>query len=571
MTETNGNDSGEPGPRALEPEWGVFPVLDPVALGQTLVELGLALAQRPSATLAACSRWAEGLVAASAATVDRAVGGSAAGPADGHAGDRRFRDPAWQENPAFFGMHQGYLLWSRLMSDLVEAAELDERQAGKSRFALDLIVNALAPTNFLPTNPAALRQAFDTGGTSVARGMRNLANDIATNGGIPQQIDLSEFELGVNLATTPGKVVYRNSLMELIQYKPVTKTVYSTPLICSPPWINKYYIMDLSPGRSFIEWAVSEGHTVFAISYANPDESHRDVTLDDYLIDGPRTAIDVVSEITGASKVNLVGLCLGGTLTGILLAYLAAHGDERVRSATLLNTMLDFDQPGELGYFVDERTIERVEQRMAQHGFLEASDMATTFSLLRANDLIWSYVANNWLMGESPPAFDILAWNADSTRMPATMHSFYLRSCYLENQLATGKMEIASTRLDLGAAKEDIYVLAAEEDHIAPWKAAYAATQLFGGDVTFVLTSSGHIAGVVNPLDSKRHYWTGDKTPAEPDGWRAEAEEHDGTWWVDWQAWIGARSGRKQKPPQLGSTAHPPLGDAPGAYARQRV
>ncbi|MGI9657261.1 MAG: PHA/PHB synthase family protein, partial [Gaiellaceae bacterium] len=536
MAEPTRDDTPESGPRGLEPEWGFFPVLDPVALGQTLVELGLALVQQPGATAAACSRWAEGLAAASTATASRTLGGSAEGPVAEEANDRRFRDDAWEENPAFFAVKQSYLLWSRLMSDLVEAADLDERQAGKSQFALDLLSNALAPTNFLPTNPTALRRAFDTGGASVARGMGNLANDIASNGGFPKQIELSEFELGVSLAATPGKVVYRNSLMELIQYEPSTKTVYGTPLICSPPWINKYYIMDLSPGRSFIEWAVSQGHTVFAISYANPDESHRDVTLDDYLVDGPRTAVEVVTEITGAPRVNLVGLCLGGTLTGILLAYLAAHDDKRVESATLLNTMLDFEHPGELGYFVDERTIERVEQRMAQHGFLEASDMATTFNLLRANDLIWSYVANNWLMGEKPPAFDILAWNADSTRMPATMHSFYLRACYLENQLATGNMEIADTKLDLAAADNDVYVLAAEEDHIAPWKSSYAATQLFGGDVRFVLTSSGHIAGIVNPPDSKRRYWTNDKTPAEPDDWRAGADEHPGTWWADWQA-----------------------------------
>ena len=571
MAETPTDGGPEPGPRSLEPEWGFFPALDPVALGQTLVELGRALVQRPGSTAAACSRWAEGLAAAGAATANRTLGGSAEGPLTEEASDRRFRDSAWQDNPAFFAVKQNYLLWSRLMSDLVEAADLDERQAGKSQFALDLLSNALAPTNFLPTNPTALRRAFDTGGASVARGMRNLASDVATNGGSPQQVDLSEFELGENLAATPGKVVYRNSLMELIQYEPTTKTVYETPLICSPPWINKYYIMDLSPGRSLIEWATAQGHTVFAISYANPDESHRDVTLDDYLLDGPRTAIEVASEITGAPQVNLIGLCLGGTLTGILLAYLAAHGDDRVRSATLLNTMLDFEQPGELGYFVDEKTIERVERRMAQNGFLEASDMATTFSLLRANDLIWGYVANNWLMGEKPPAFDILAWNADSTRMPATMHSFYLRACYLENQLATGEMEIADTKLDLGAAKNDVYVLAAEEDHIAPWKSSYAATQLFGGDVRFVLSSSGHVAGVVNPPDSKRRYWTNDSTPSKPDAWRAGVDEHPGTWWTDWQEWISSRSGKRRKPPGTGSKTHPPLDDAPGTYARQKV
>lgn len=571
MTDKEENSKKEPWPRELEPEWGLFPVLDPVALGQTFVELGLALAKQPASTAEAVTRWAGDSAAAAAALGDRVAGGSAAGPVEPKDDDRRFKDPAWQENPAFFAVQQSYLLWSRLMIDLVEASALEGRRAGKAQFAVDLMVQALAPTNFLPSNPAAIRRAFDTGGASLVKGMRNFVRDVATNKGVPQQVDLSGFELGRNLASTPGKVVYRNSLMELIQYEPATPTVYSTPLICSPPWINKYYIMDLAPGRSFIEGAVAQGHTVFAISYANPGETHRDVKLDDYLLEGPLQAIDVVTEITGSPDVNIAGLCLGGTLTGILLAYLATKGDERVRSATLLNTLLDFRNPGDLGYFVDERTIERVEARMAETGFLEARDMASTFSLLRANDLIWHYVANNWLMGENPPAFDILAWNADSTNMPAEMHSFYLRSCYLENQLAEGRMEIAGSTLELAAAREDVYVLAAEEDHIAPWKSCYEATELFGGDVRFVLTSSGHVAGVVNPLGSKRRYWTNDATPPTAEEWRTGAEERPSTWWTDWYEWIGARGGRKRKPPGVGSETHPPLEDAPGTYVRVRV
>ena len=318
------------------------------------------------------------------------------------------------------------------------AAELGPRWRGKAELATQLLIDAMAPTNFLATNPAALKRAFDTGGRSAAKGLTNLLDDLVSNGGKPRQVDASPFQLGENLAATKGKVVFRNSLMELLQYSPTTRTTYETPILCSPPWINKYYVMDLAPGRSFIQWAVDHGHTVFAISYRNPDQTMRGVKLDDYLLQGPVTALDVVRDITGAPQANVVGLCLGGTLTTMLIAYLDAIGDQRVKSATLLNTLIDFSQPGVLGAFTDRETVERLEAKMARQGYLEGREMATTFDLLRANDLIWNYVASNWLMGEGPPAFDILAWNADSTRMPAAMHSFYLRTCYLENQLARG-------------------------------------------------------------------------------------------------------------------------------------
>jgi polyhydroxyalkanoate synthase len=346
--------------------------------------------------------------------------------------------------------------------------------------------------------------------------------------------------------------------------------VFEIPLLASPPWINKYYIMDLAPGRSFIEWAVRHGHTVFAISYRNPTAAMRDVSLDDYLLGGPLAALEVITDITGAQQVNIVGLCLGGTLTAALLAYLAEIGRDCVASATLLNTLLDFSDPGQLGVFTDAESIERLERKMAERGYLESQEMAGTFDLLRSNDLIWNYVVSNWLLGQDPPAFDILAWNADATRMPANMHSFYLRSCYLENRLAKGEMVLAGTRLRLERIGEDVFLLAARNDHIAPWRSSYKATQLLKSNVRFVLSSSGHIAGIVNPPSPKSRHWTNPELPPTPEAWLAGAAEHRGSWWEDWAAWIETRAGERRKPPRIGSRKHRPLGDAPGTYVHER-
>ena len=366
-------------------------------------------------------------------------------------------------------------------------------------------------------------------------------------------------------------MVYRNRLFELLQYAPQTDTAYERPLVLSPPWINKYYVMDLAPGKSFAEWAITHGHTVFAISYRNPDASLRDLTLDDYLTEGLVTAVDVAREITGAKHVNVCGLCLGGTLIGILLAYLAARGEgDRVATATFLNSLADFSEPGPLGVLTDREAVEFLERRMEERGYLDEREMAHTFTLLRANDLVFNYVASGWLMGQDPPAFDILAWNADATRMPARMHSQYLRAMYLENQLARGELELADTRLDLSRATQDLYIVSAEEDHITPWRSCYASTRLFGGMKRFVLTSSGHIAGIVNPPGPKRRYWTNDELPFEAEAWRFGAGAHQGSWWEDWAEWIASRAGERREPPALGSHAHPPLADAPGSYVLER-
>jgi polyhydroxyalkanoate synthase len=401
---------------------------------------------------------------------------------------------------------------------------------------------------------------------SLVKGFGNFVDDVLHNGGRPRQVDTTPFTLGVNLAATPSKVVYRNDLMEVLQYAPQTDKVRAVPLLCSPPWINKYYVMDLSPGRSFIEWAVKHGRTVFTISYRNPTNDMSGVTLDDYLIHGPHQALDVVEEITGAETVDIVGLCLGGALTAIADAYLTQGGDSRIGNLTLLNTMLDYSSPGVLGFFTDERTVERLDRQMQRSGNLEGASMASTFDLVRANDLIFNYVVSNWLMGQKPPAFDILAWNSDSTRLPAAMHAFYLRNFYVKNLLAKGELEIAGREIHLDDIKKDTYVVSAQNDHIVPWRSAFATTQLVSGPVRFVLSSGGHIAGIVNPPGPKGWYLVADDVPADPDEWQAVATKHSGSWWEDWAQWSTQRSGGLVDPTPIGSEEYPVLGDGPGEY-----
>jgi polyhydroxyalkanoate synthase len=555
---------------ALGPEAGfLVRAIDPVGLGEALARAAFGLARNPMGVAEAASGYVAGLIAATAAAGARAFGADVPGPATGPAKDRRFGDRTWEENAAYWLLRQQYLLFSELMDELVAAARLEGSDALKAEFAVRQIVDALAPTNtFL--NPAALKRLLETGGASVVRGMRNLLVDLAQNGGFPRIVDRDAFVVGKQLAATPGKVVFRNDLMELMQYAPQTDTVYEVPLLCSPPWINKYYVMDLAPGRSFVEWAVAHGHTVFAISYRNPDATMRDVTLDDYLVHGPRAALDAIAEITGSPAVNIVGLCLGGSLTAMLLAYLQQAGDDRVRSATFLNTLMDFAEPGMLGAFTDDATVTALERQMERRGYLQASQMASTFTLMRANDLVWNYVVNNWLLGDDPPAFDILAWNDDATRMPAAMHSFYIRSCYQRNDFAGGRLELDGTLLRPESITADVYILSAIDDHIAPWRAGYASTGLLSdASRRFVLSTSGHIAGIVNPPSPKSSYWVNDELPPEPEQWLAGATKRPGSWWEDWAEWIGARAGARREPPPFGSASYPPLGDAPGSYVHE--
>jgi len=484
--------------------------------------------------------------------------------------DKRFADPAWAENPLYHRWAQAYLAWVETVDRLSTTPRLkaDWKREARARFSAALLTSTIAPTNLLAGNPAALKRAFDTGGGSLVAGARQFLDDVRNNGGRPRQVDASGFEVGRNLAVTPAKVVFRNHLMELLQYEPQTEQVHATPLLASPPWINKYYVMDLAPGRSFIEWAVQHGRTVFAISYINPTADMASTTMDDYLIHGPQTALDVISDITGAETIDIVGLCLGGALTAVTAAYLQQAGDSRVGALTLINTMLDYAEPGALGTFTDLATVEKLERKMRREGTLEGASMAGTFDILRANDLIFNYVVSNWLMGQKPPAFDILAWNADSTRMPAAMHAFYLRNFYIENKPAKGTLETAGRTVDLGVIKSPTYIVSAINDHIVPWETAYKSVGLVSGPARFVLGSGGHIAGIVAPPGPKVWHMTGAENVASAKEWREGAERVSGSWWEDWATWSAEHSGEMVDPPRLGSDAHPVLGDGPGEYVR---
>ncbi len=565
---TSPRDVAERAASALGPESDLFEDLDAAGFGEALSRALLASLNRPLGPAGAALRLMGDLTRIPLVAATRWLGSEVEPPLPVDPKDRRFADPAWSDSPAYFTVRQAYLAACRFARDVVASAGLDDDTARKAAMATDLLLDALAPTNFLLTNPAAMKRAYETAGASLAKGIRNFVDDLVNNEGRPRQVDEAAFQVGRDLAITPSKVVYRNNLMELLQYEPQTEQVRATPLLCSPPWINKYYVMDLSPGRSFIEWAVQHGRTVFAISYRNPSAEMSGVSMDDYLVHGPHTALDVIQEITGAETIDMVGLCLGGALTAITDAYLCQSGESRIGTLTLLNTMLDYSEPGALGTFTDRRTVDKLERKMRREGVLEGRSMAGTFDVLRANDLIFNYVVSNWLMGQDPPAFDILSWNADSTRMPAAMHAFYLRNFYIENKLAKGGLEVGGRVIDLSAIKSPTYVVSAINDHIVPWEASYKTTGLVSGPVRFVLSSGGHIAGIVNPPGPKAWYQVaeGDKTPASAAAWRSQAERRSGSWWEDWARWSDEHSGPLQDPPAMGSTAHPVLGAGPGTY-----
>ena len=551
---------------ALAPDADALASVDAAGLGSSTFAVLRRAAAKPSATASAAMRYWTSVAMAGPVAAARWMGMDAPPPVPVPESDKRFADRTWADNPAFFAVRQAHLATSRLMSDLLAAGSGDAVDDAKAALATGFLLDALAPTNFLPTNPAALKRMFETGGASLVAGASHFVDDMLNNGGRPRQVDTRPFRVGENLAATPGKVVFKNDLMELIQYAPQTPKVRAVPVLASPPWINKYYVMDLAPGRSFLEWAIQHERTVFAISYRNPDSSMGGTTLDDYLIHGPREALDVIAEITGAPKIDIIGLCLGGALTAMLAAYLTEKGDDRIGSITLLNTLLDYSEPGVLGAFTDEKTVRRLEKQMAEKGVLEGSQMAGTFDMLRANDLIFNYVVSNWLMGQEPPAFDILAWNGDSTRMPAAMHSFYLRSLYMRNELARGELELLGQQLSLSSVTNDTYVVGAINDHIVPWHGSYKTGGLMGGNVRYVLSSGGHIAGIVNPPGPKAWYEAADDNGADAEGWRAANSKHRGSWWEDWTTWSDSRAGAHIKPPHMGSRQHPAIADAPGEY-----
>jgi polyhydroxyalkanoate synthase len=489
--------------------------------------------------------------------------------------DRRFRDPEWSSNPVFDFIKQAYLLTSRWAEELVKEADgVDPHTKHKAEFYIRQIASALSPTNFVPTNPELLRETLKQNGENLVRGMKMLAEDIEAGKGTLKlrQTTSGNFQVGVNMATTPGKVVFRNDLIELIQYEPTTETVFKRPLLIVPPWINKFYILDLNAEKSFIRWAVGQGLTVFCISWVNPDERQAKKSFEDYMREGIFAALDAIEQATGEKTVNAIGYCVGGTLLSVTLAYMAAQKDKRIASATLFTTQVDFTNAGDLAVFVDEAQVRHIEDKMYARGYLEGSSMASAFNMLRPNDLIWPYVVNVYLKGQEPFPFDLLYWNSDSTRMPAANHSFYLRNCYLENRLSKGEMELGGIKLDLKKVKIPIYNLAAREDHIAPAKSVFLGCRSFGGPVTYVMAGSGHIAGVVNPADKPKYqYWTGGKPEGELQKWLAGAKENPGSWWPHWVQWLTAQAPEKVKARKPGGRKLKPICEAPGEYVRARA
>ncbi len=487
------------------------------------------------------------------------------------AGDKRFADPTWTENPIFSSLKQLYLATARWAEELVDEAEgVDERTRQKARFYVEQINNALAPTNFLLTNPEVLKETAASNAENLARGMKMLAEDLEAGKGTLRirQTDPKKFKVGENIAATPGKVVFQNDVLQLIQYEQTTPTVLKRPLLIVPPWINKFYILDLAPDKSMVRWLLDKGHTVFVISWVNPDERHALKSFEDYMQEGILAAVDAIEKATGEKKINAVGYCVGGTLLAATLGYMAAVGDERIASATFLAAQVDFEHAGDLKVFFDADRLADIEADMKKAGYLEGSRMANAFNLLRSNDLIWPYVVNNYLRGKEPFPFDLLHWNSDATRMPAANHSFYLRNCYLQNNLSKGRLQLAGENIDLSKVTIPIYELATREDHIAPAKSVFVGAGAFGGPVRFVLAGSGHIAGVVNPPARKKYqHWVGGPPEGALGEWIEAAEERPGSWWDDWQAWVegldGKRLKKRRKP---GGTKLKPIEDAPGSY-----
>jgi len=549
---------------------------DPTAIGAAFFELTTRMMADPARLVEAQMALWQDYLTLWQRTTQRVLGGGEADPVIAATPeDRRFRDQAWSENALFDFIKQSYLLTARTIQGTVKSVEgLDEKTARKVDFYTRQFVDALAPSNFVMTNPEVLRTTLETRGENLLNGLKNLLDDLDRGKGrlAISMTDMAAFEIGKNIATAPGKVVYQNDLMQLLQYEPTTETVKRRPLLIIPPWINKFYILDLRPQNSFIRWAVGQGHTVFVISWVNPDERLTKKSFHDYMFEGPLAALDAMKEATGERHANVIGYCLGGTLLAATLAYMAAKRDTRIKSATFLVTMVDFTEAGELSVFIDEEQLTALEERMSKKGYLEARDMHTTFNLLRANDLIWSFVVNNYLLGKSPFPFDLLYWNADSTRMPAAMHSFYLRKMYQENLLVKpGGISLGEVKLNLRRIKTPTFLLSTREDHIAPWRSTYAATQLYGGPVKFVLSASGHIAGVVNPPGSKYGHWENDLNPATPEEWLAGAKQVPDSWWPLWQGWVAQYAGGEVPARRPGDGGLTPIEDAPGSYVKVRA
>jgi len=493
-------------------------------------------------------------------------------------GDNRFKDPHWEEHFLFDFVKQSYLITARHVHDSVSAVEgLSPNSRKKVNFFTRQFIDAFAPTNFAFTNPEVLRETARTRGQNLLKGFANLLRDLEEGEGQlrVKMTDHSAFELGKNVGITPGKVVFQNEMLQLLQFNPTTTKQFKRPLLIVPPWINKYYILDLKQSNSFIKWATDQGHTVFCISWVNPDQKMAEKLFDDYMTEGLLEALDAVEKQCGVKEMNVIGYCLGGTLLGATMAYLATKKDKRIASATFFVSLLDFSIPGELGVFIDEGQIASLEKKMSKRGYLEGSEMAGTFNMLRSNDLIWSFVVNNYLMGKQPFPFDLLFWNSDSTRMPYKMHSFYLRNMYMGNLLRVpGGITLAGVPIDLSKVKTPNYFISTAEDHIAPWKGTYLGATALGGPTRFVLGGSGHIAGIINPPSANKYgYWThpAKQLPDDPDAWMAAAEQHEGSWWTDWQAWVSAHDPDMVPARDPAKGKLKPVEDAPGSFVKLRL
>ncbi|MCX8281689.1 class I poly(R)-hydroxyalkanoic acid synthase [Phyllobacterium sp. 0TCS1.6C] len=562
----------EPREKGMKRDTLADPVADVVKTFSKVTEYWLA---EPSRAVEAQTKLFASYMQIWANSIRRLGGEEVEAVAEPDRNDKRFNDEDWGRNAFFDFLKQAYLVTSRWAIDLVENAEgLDEHTRHKASFYVKQLTAAASPSNFLLTNPELYKETVASNGENLVRGMKMLAEDIAAGGGDLRlrQSDLTKFALGENIATTPGKVVARSEVAEIIQYEPTTKEVLKRPLLICPPWINKFYILDLNPEKSFIKWAVDHGHTVFVISWVNPDQRHAQKDWTAYVNEGLRYALDTVEKITGEKDINAIGYCVGGTLLSAALALFAKEGEERIKSATLFTTQVDFTHAGDLKVFVDEDQIRALENAMSAEGFLEGTRMAMAFNMLRSGDLIWPYVVNNYMRGREPVPFDLLYWNADATRMSAANHSYYLRNCYLDNNLVRGMMRLAGEQLSLKDVKIPIYNLAAKEDHIAPALSVFTGCHHFGGDVTYVLSGSGHIAGVVNPPSKNKYqYWTGGAPKGSFEDWLAHTEEHPGSWWNHWHDWITAQDDTRVAARQPGANHVEVLADAPGTYVRVRV
>jgi poly[(R)-3-hydroxyalkanoate] polymerase subunit PhaC len=550
--------------------------LDPLNIGNAFFEMTARLMASPAELMQAQLGFWQDYMTLWQNTARRVMGLGHQPVIEADPGDRRFKDAAWKENEIFDFIKQSYLLSARFVQDVVSRVDgLDPKTAQKVDFYARQFVEAMSPSNFVLTNPEVLRKTAETGGENLLKGLSNLLSDLDRGKGQLhiKMTDMDAFQVGGNIAVSPGQVVFQNELMQLVQYAPSTDTVLKRPLLIIPPWINKFYILDLRPKNSFVRWAVAQGHTVFMVSWVNPDERLADKGFDDYMVQGILEPLDAIEKATGEREINAIGYCLGGTLLGSTLAWLAAKGKERIKAATFFVSLLDFAESGELNVFIDEEQLKMLEERMNRRGFLEGSEMATTFNMLRANDLIWSFVVNNYLLGNDPFPFDLLYWNSDSTRMPARMHSFYLRNMYQENRLAEpGGITLRGEPIDLGRIRVPAYFLSTREDHIAPWKATYRGTQLLGGPNRFVLAASGHIAGVVNPPDSgKYNHWINTDLPADPEQWLHGATELAGSWWPDWHRWLTALAGERVPARVPGKGKLKAIEPAPGSYVKERL